>query len=809
MSTADFRCYKRDIKIITIMNKPEAKLRISALRKAINTHNYLYYVEAKPEISDLEFDILYKELEGLEERFPDLVRPESPTQRVGGQPTKRFLHVRHLTPLRSLDNVFFMETPSHLKNKRDLRKFDTSIRKKLGSERIEYVMEPKIDGVSINLRYESGKLVVGATRGDGETGDDITANIRTIPSIPLTLSGENPPRLLEVRGEVFMERAAFHKMNERQRQAGEETFENPRNATAGSLKLLDPRIVATRPLKAMFYAIGVLEGMTISTQFELLSRLGRFGLPVQKYRRLCKTIEEVFEKAAGLEGIKAEIPYEIDGAVIKVNDFNHCRLLGETAKSPRYAVAYKFLEDNPENRAETRILSITVQVGRTGTLTPVAELEPRLLAGSTISRVTLHNEDEIKRKDIRIGDRVIIKKAGMVIPAVIEVVKEKRATGSKPFNFFAHIQGHCPDCGHTIYRDPEFAAWRCKNLQCPAQNIRRIEHFSSRSAMDIESLGGIVAEKLVERGLVKEPLDLFILKPKELSSLNLGTEESPRIFGEKNAEKIINALARAKGYPLSRWLFALGIPKVGKTTAYQIAGVHKDMEDVANSTILKDTLQLLEKQEEVKRVNPKANKYPPKNEKERKERARRYDRLNREIEIIGRNLEGKGLAAKRAGNDKKAPAQPAGYITEFKQEATRSILTFFNSDMGQHILSRMKEQHIVPQGGILLKGGKEAASSFIGKSFVLTGTLSMMTRDEATEKIRNQGGSILSTVSKNTDFLVIGANPGAKKMAQAKKHNIPTLEEDLLLQMMASPQPAEEQKDYEQEALFPSSPEKS
>ncbi len=780
------------------MNKLEAQARITKLRQELNKHNYLYYVKAQPEISDQQYDLLYKELEELEANFPDMITAESPTQRVGGQPTKKFKHVRHSLPMLSLDNVFFMEAPPAT-NKRDLRKFDNSIRKKLFNETIEYVLEPKIDGVSINLRYENGRLTVGATRGDGTTGDDITANIRTIHAIPLKLNTAAPPSILEVRGEIFMNRSDFHAMNTRLQQAGEETFENARNATAGSLKLLDPRLVATRPLDARFYTVGASEGIDFSTQLEVLKKLALFGLPVQKHCWRCMTIEEIFEKAASLEGLKEEIPYEIDGAVIKVNNLNQCRRLGETAKSPRYSVAYKFLEDSPENRAETKLLAITVQVGRTGTLTPVAEIEPTSLAGSTIARVTLHNEDEIKRKDIRIGDTLIIKKAGMVIPAVIKSVKEKRLKESKPFDFFAHLCGQCPECRGPIHRDPEFSAWRCENLQCPAQNARRIIHFASRKAMNIEGLGDIVAEKLVEKNIAREPLDLFGLTQERLANLNLGTEKTPRIFGEKNAEKIINAVEKAKALPLSRWLYAFGIPKVGKTIAYQVAHAHQNLEDVGNSQILKDVRSLLEKQEEAKIENQNAAKGGPNIEKEN--RFERVIQLNEEVEQIGRRLESKGIAKKKVMEKKKRGPQLTEYTTEFKPEATKSLISFFSSEPGIGILKRLRRLGISPKERTMNKSD-QTTLPLREKAFVLTGTLSAMTREEAAEKIREKGGDVSTAVSKNTSFLIIGSNPGANKLKQAQKCDVPTIDENELLQMLGRQESKILYNNPKQEELF-------
>src|ERR1017187_7381209 len=408
------------------MNRAATKKRIAELRDQIRRHDHLYYVEARPEISDFQYDELYKDLRSLEAEHSDLVTPDSPTQRAGGQPLKEFKNVRHTVPMMSLDNTYNIE---------ELREFDARVRKLLPDEKVEYVLEPKIDGVSITVRYEDGQLAVGATRGDGTTGDDITANLKTIRAIPLQLHVKNPPKQLEVRGEAYIPVEDFKKLNAVREKAGEPLFQNPRNTAAGSLKQLDPATVAQRPLQAIFYAVA--EGAEFKKQSEVLEALKKFGFPTHRYWWICKDIEEVIARAGELQKLEAKLPFEIDGAVVKVNDLNQWKRLGTTAKAPRFAIAYKYSHE----QAETKLKDITIQLGRTGTLTPVAELEPVFLAGSTISRATLHNEEEIKRKDIRIGDIVIIEKAGEVIPAVIGFVKEKRPRDAKPFDFHKHIHG--------------------------------------------------------------------------------------------------------------------------------------------------------------------------------------------------------------------------------------------------------------------------------------------------------------------------------------------------------------------------------
>src|SRR6266446_7060895 len=555
------------------MKRKEAERKIRQLREEIRKHDRLYYEEAAPMISDHKYDRLYKELADLETQFPDLLTPDSPTQRVGGRPLQAFQQVSHLIPMLSLDNTYSEE---------EVKNFYARLQRLLPDEKIPVVIEPKVDGVAVSLIYESGRLRQAATRGDGNVGDNITQNIRTIHSVPERLR-DAAPKLLEVRGEVYMDRKGFEKLNDERQKQGLPLFANPRNAAAGSLKQLDPAIVAKRPLGIVLYGTGAIEGLDVDRHSEIFPLLKNLGLPVTERWWLAQSVEEILDAIHELDGIRHNFAYQTDGAVVKVNSFGQRERLGFTAKSPRWAIAYKYEAE----RVETRLLDVLVQVGRTGVLTPVAVLEPVVVSGSTVGRATLHNEDEIKRKDIRISDTVVIEKAGEVIPAVVEVVKSKRPRSAKPFDFLEHIGGKCPVCGGAVRRDPQFVAWRCENLHCPAQTTRRLEFFGARGALDIESVGGIVADKLVERGLVREPLDLFDLRIEQLAKLNLGTDETPRVFGEKNATKAINAIERAKTSPLSRWLFALAIPDVGKTTASDLARFHYRIDKVANSNLLR------------------------------------------------------------------------------------------------------------------------------------------------------------------------------------------------------------------------------
>src|SRR6266568_4778142 len=708
-------------------DEAQAAKRIEQLREKIRKHDRLYHEEAAPIISDREYDRLYKQLIDLETQFPDLVMPDSPTQRVGGKPLKAFEQVSHLIPMLSLDNTYSEE---------EVKNFYARIQRLLPDEKIPVVIEPKVDGVAVSLIYESGKLRQAATRGDGNVGDNITQNIRTIRSVPERLR-DGAPKLLEVRGEVYMDRKGFEKLNDQRKKQGLPLFANPRNAAAGSLKQLDPAIVAKRPLGVVLYGTGATEGVDVDVHSEIFPLLKKLGLPATERWWVAQSVEEILGAIHELDGIRHKFAYQTDGAVVKVNSFAQRERLGFTAKSPRWAIAYKYAAE----RVETRLNDIIIQVGRTGILTPVAVLEPVVVSGSTVGRATLHNEDEIKRKDIRIGDTVAIEKAGEVIPAVVEVVKSKRPRGAKEFDFFKHIHGKCPVCGGSIRRDPQFVAWRCENLQCPAQTTRRVEFFAARGALDIEGIGGIVADKLVERGLVREPLDLFDLKIDQFAKLNLGTEEAPRIFGEKNATKAIQAIERTRALPLSRWLYALAIPEVGKTTAMQLARFHETIEDVAQSKLLRDVLDYHEKRDQ--KESPQ--------------------------QITDRLIKA-GFAERSKGKSAKH-----GIVTEVGPVVAQSVLDFFASVAGKNVLRRMKELGIQPKSE-KVSAKKAAELPLAGKTFVLTGTLPSMTREEATEKIEALGGHISGSVSKKTDYVLAGVEAGSK-LDKAKELGVRVIDE--------------------------------
>lgn len=742
---------------------PSAKEKIAALRREIEEHDRRYYVEARPTISDAAYDVLYRELRALEEAHPELITPDSPTQRVGGKATAGFKQVRHAMPMLSLDNLFAKDGLDGLK------KWIVSVEKLLPGESLEWLVEPKVDGLAVNLRYEHGRFVTGATRGDGEAGDDITENLKTIRAIPLHI--EDAPEVLEVRGEVYLPVSGFRRICDEMRAAGEEPFANPRNAAAGSLKQLDPAIVATRPLAIVLYSPGECSDDLPPTQSALLAWLKQLGFPVPRFQKLCRTAGEVFAAIQELDKVRDTFGYETDGAVIKLNQVALREQAGYTSRFPRWAKAWKYLAE----QAETRLRDITVQVGRTGALTPVAELEPVLLRGSTISRATLHNEDEIRRKDIRIGDTVVIEKAGEVIPAVVKVVIEKRPQNTEPFDFLRHIGGKCPACGHAPRRDPEFAVWVCENPACPAQKTRRLEYFAKRGALDLEGLGSIVADALIVRGLVNDPLDVFTLKLEPLGALNLGTDEEPRIFGEKNAAKMLEAIERAKTFPLARWLHALAIPEVGEETAHDLAKHHDTLKAVADSELLRDVVALDRLHTEADAANPRAKVNRDKSDMEKLQLAARHASLIEQANATGARL----LAASFASPAKKKGATDADVTTVVGPVGAQATLDWFSSDIGRETLCRLQSLGISPRGG----KPRASDSPFAGKTLVLTGTLQTMSRGEAQEKIRALGGNVSSSVSGKTHFVVAGPGAGSK-LDDAQKHGVTVLSEEQFVAML-------------------------
>jgi len=549
---------------VFVMTKKDATTkRIEELRELIRYHEYKYYVENEPEISDFEFDRLMAELRELEKKRPDLVTPDSPTQRVGGKPLEAFEVVEHRVPMQSIDNTYSVD---------EISEFHERVSRLLHGEAVEYIVELKIDGVAVSLLYEDGIFVRGATRGDGQRGDDVTENLRTVKEIPLRLRpAKAVPPVLEARGEIYLAKAEFQRINREREKRGEPLFANPRNAAAGSLKLLDPRITATRRLGLFSYGIGYAEGIDVTTHEQALNLLERLSLPVNPHWKKCTTIEEVIEHCLSFGKKRAELPYEIDGMVVKVNSFEQQTRLGSTAKSPRWAVAYKFAAE----RAMTKLKSIVVQVGKSGTLTPVANLEPVSLAGTIVKRATLHNADEIERKDIRVGDTVLVEKAGEIIPQVVEVLFDKRTGKEKRFR----MPTRCPVCGGRVTKDPEGVYHRCHNISCPAQIKARIRHFASRQAMDIEGLGPALIEQLVDRGLVKDVSDIY--------RLEVGSLEKLDRMAETSARNLVEAIEESKTRDLYRLIYALGIPHIGVSAARALASRFESL-DALSSARLED-----------------------------------------------------------------------------------------------------------------------------------------------------------------------------------------------------------------------------
>lgn len=684
------------------MESEEIKRRIERLRAEIELNDRLYYVEAKPAIGDADYDAMYNELLALEKAHPEFYDPASPTQRVSGEPLGSFAQVRHDPPMQSLDKTH---------SKGELAAFDDFIRKTV--EGFTYLVEPKIDGVSMSLRYENRRLVRAATRGNGIVGDDVTQNVRTIKSVPLSLPAD-APETLEVRGEVYMTRDGFAELNARLEESGGEPFANPRNACAGSLKLLDPKVVAKRPLDIVVYNSGGVGCDSFARHSEMIAAFRRWGFPVAPWAKSCKTIDEVFAAIDELGGRRHSFRFEIDGAVVKIDERRFYGVLGATAHGPRWARAFKYA---PE-RVETVVESITVQIGRTGILTPVAELRPVELAGSVISRATLHNADQVARQDIRIGDHVWLVKAGDVIPAIDSSIKERRDGTERVFE----MPTTCPVCGGGVVRLEGEVAVRCVNPACPAQLQRRLEHFASRNALDIKALGGRIADVLVERGLVRDPLDLFTLDWDALAGLDVGEEGVPRKFG-KNAKNMRDAVEAARGLPLERWLFAAGIPNVGVTVAKDIAAEHERFSDLAGSPVLR--------------------------------------------EVVENDA--------RKGRERK--------ILKIKVEAARAVLAFFASPYGAGFAARMKELGIDPKRAEAEAVRTEGPLA--GAGCVLTGTLSRP-RTEYAKMIELAGGIVQGAVTSRTKYLIAGANVGATKTEKARALGTEVIDEARLLELLGS-----------------------
>jgi DNA ligase (NAD+) len=540
------------------MKKKEAAARAEALRRSIAYHRKKYFVDADPEISDGEYDLLEQELRRIEQAFPDLITPDSPTLRVGGEPSEAFSPFRHTTPVLSLDNAYAEQ---------ELREWEARLLRALGGDRPTYTVEPKVDGLSLAVHYRRGILERGVTRGDGFVGDDVTPNVRTIRSVPLRLTREI--EFLEARGEVFMPRPAFQALNRAREEAGEPPFANPRNAAAGSVRLLDPRLTAARRLDGFFYAVEQVRGADDpATQWEALECLRSLGLRTNPLNVLCRDLDEVFAAVESLRARRRDLDYEIDGAVVKVNERHLRERAGFTSKSPRWSVAFKY----PAEQATTVVRNIVVQVGRTGVLTPVAELEPVFLAGSTVSRATLHNEDEVRRKDVRVGDTVLIEKAGEIIPQVVKVIEARRPSSTVPFA----MPRTCPVCGSEVVREEGEVASRCTNVACPAMRREALLHFAGRNAMDIQGLGEALVDQLLAKGLVLDAADLYRLDRETLAALER--------MGDKSAANLLAQLQASRSRPLHRLLFALGIRHVGERAARVLASTFASVDAIRNAS---------------------------------------------------------------------------------------------------------------------------------------------------------------------------------------------------------------------------------
>jgi DNA ligase (NAD+) len=661
------------------LTREQAKKRIEELRSQIIYHEKKYYVDNEPQISDYEFDQLMAELKKLEEAFPEFITPDSPTQRVGEKPVEGFPTVEHRRPMLSIENCY---------NEDELREFEERIRKLLPGEKIEYVAELKIDGLSMSIIYRDGQYQQAVTRGDGFRGDDVTAQVKTIRSLPLSIPIKDE---VEVRGEVYLPYESFKKINEEREKNGETLFANPRNAAAGSIRLLDPKEVARRNLDIFLYYI-FINGQEMASQWENLQQLKKLGFKINPHSRLCRNLEEVVDYYHEWTEKRDSLEYDVDGVVIKVNSTRQRELLGTTAKSPRWAIAFKV----PARQATTKIKDIIIQVGRTGALTPVAILEPVQISGTTISRCTLHNEEELKRKDIRIGDYVLLERSGDVIPHIVSVMKERRTGQEKPFRW----PDKCPVCHSKLYKEEGEAISRCINPSCPARLRESIIHFASRRAMNIEGLGEAWVDQLLAQGLIKQIPDLYHLKYEQLIKLER--------MGPKSARNLLQQIEESKKRELWRLIFALGIRHVGEKMAQSLARKFKDLERLAEAT--EEELMTVED------VGPKV---------------------------------------------------------------AQSIVFFFKQPENRELIKKLKA------AGLNFKEKEEAAGPrpLDGLTFVLTGTLSSMTREEAKEKIEKLGGTVSSSVSKKTDYLVVGEEPGSK-LEKARELGVKTLSEKEFLKLI-------------------------
>ena len=673
------------------MAVPEnARMRAQALRRDIETHNYRYYVLDAPTIPDAEYDNLFQELTELEATYPELASPDSPTRHVGGVPLEDFPQVTHRTPMLSLNNAFTEE---------DVAGFDRRVREALGKNEVEYAVEPKFDGLAISLLYDRGRLAQGATRGDGYTGEDVTANLRTVRSIPLKLRGTHPPASVEVRGEIIMYKADFERMNARQRERGEKEFANPRNAAAGAIRQLDPKITAQRPLRFFAYGLGDPGGTSFDRHSEILDWIADQGLPVSSERSTARGSSGLLGFYRRMGEKRDKLPYAIDGVVYKVNSLADQRSLGFVSRAPRFALAHKY----PPEEVLTEVLDIGVQVGRTGVLTPVARLKPVNVGGVTVTNATLHNEDEVRRKDVWRGDVVIVRRAGDVIPEVVSVAQPGPRAGSDRFE----MPTRCPVCGSEVVRLEGEAAARCTGgLFCGAQRKQALLHFASRRAMDIEGLGERLVDQLVDLEIVRTPADLYRLGAAALAELER--------MGEKSAQNIVAAIEKSKSPPLARFIFALGIPGVGEEVAKILAKHFGRLDRLLEA----DWGDIAEKKKRIQ-----------------KENAARKRRGEAPLPLV---LEGIG------------------------PELIDSLKKFFSQEHNQEVIAQLTSGPHAVQVQVEKSRSAGAGRGFSGKTFVLTGTLPKMTREEAKELIERHGGKVAGSVSRQTDYVVAGDEAGSK-----------------------------------------------
>jgi len=737
-----------------MVNPKQLHRRAGNLRQEIDQHDYRYFVLNTPTISDSEYDKLFRELRKLEEESPDLIVPDSPTQRVGHLPLTEFLKVSHYLPMLSLNNAFETE---------EVVAFDRRLRQELNLNEIEYAAEPKFDGVAVNLIYENGLFVQGATRGDGELGEDITANLRTIRAIPMRISMDDPPEQFEVRGEVFMLKRDFEKLNRDQHQRGDKLFVNPRNAAAGSLRQLDPRITATRHLTFYAYGVGSVEGFPIpETQSDWMDTLAAQKIPVCRERKVVQDVKGLLEYYEWVGVMRPSLPYDIDGVVYKVNRLDLQKRMGFVARAPRFAIAHKF----PAEEAVTEVLGIEVNVGRTGALTPVARLKPIFVGGVTVTNATLHNEDEVRRKDIQIGDRVIVRRAGDVIPEVVRVLFDQRPSNTTPFK----MPKVCPVCGSEVQKMEGEVVARCSaGLYCPAQQKQAILHFASRRAMDIDGLGDKLVDQLVDKGTVKTPADLYRLDFQTLADLDR--------MAEKSARNIMKAIEQSKRTTLGRFIYALGIPNVGEATARDLAAFFGGLSPLMKARL--ETLAFIhdiglevarsiyqffhESHNQVVieelRVAGVAWKGMSKKELIKEVTlsefitAFKIPHLGSERALIlGEHFESlKNL--KRADE-----AAVAGVLRS--ESAARAVKDFFSDTNQQAAVIQLLELGL--KIGTVQSTPHRVGSPIAGKVFVLTGTLLGFSRDEAKEKIESLGGKVTGSISGKTDYVVAGSKSGSK-----------------------------------------------